>query len=88
VATAVQLRFDAAGAPGLSDYVRGRLIKFAGQRATKEGVIVIEAARFRNAGAEPRRRARQARRAGGEGGRGRRPAAQEDPAFQGRVERG
>ncbi len=47
VATAVQLRFDAAGAPGLSDYVRGRLIKFAGQRATKEGVIVIEAARFR-----------------------------------------
>ena len=47
VATAVQLRFDAAGAPGLSDYVRARLIRFAGQRATKEGVIVIEAARFR-----------------------------------------
>ena len=47
VATAVQLRFDAAQAPGLSDYVRARLIRFAGQRATKEGVIVIEAARFR-----------------------------------------
>ena len=47
VATAVQLRFDAAQAPGLSAYVRARLIRFAGQRATKEGVIVIEAARFR-----------------------------------------
>ncbi|WP_315918396.1 alternative ribosome rescue aminoacyl-tRNA hydrolase ArfB [Mesorhizobium sp. SP-1A] len=47
VATAVQLRFDARNAPGLSDYVRERLIRFAGQRATKDGVIVIEAARFR-----------------------------------------
>mgnify|MGYP001236458364 CR=1 FL=1 len=32
VATAVQLRFDAAGAPGLSDYVRARLIRFADAR--------------------------------------------------------
>ena len=47
VATAVQLRFDAANAPGLSERVRARAIKFAGQRATREGVIVIEAARFR-----------------------------------------
>jgi ribosome-associated protein len=47
VATAVQLRFDAAHSPGLSERVRERTIKFAGQRATKDGVIVIEAGRFR-----------------------------------------
>jgi ribosome-associated protein len=47
VATAVQLRFDAARSPGLSERVRERTIKFAGQRATKDGVIVIEAGRFR-----------------------------------------
>ena len=47
VATAVQLRFDAAGATGLSERVRDRVIRMAGQRATKDGVIVIEAGRFR-----------------------------------------
>ncbi|TIM47852.1 alternative ribosome rescue aminoacyl-tRNA hydrolase ArfB [Mesorhizobium sp.] len=47
VATAVQLRFDAANAPGLSERVRERTIRLAGQRATKDGVIVIEARRFR-----------------------------------------
>jgi ribosome-associated protein len=47
VATAVQLRFDAAAAEGLSERVRARVIEFAGQRATKDGVIVIEAGRFR-----------------------------------------
>lgn len=47
VATAVQLRFDAANASGLSGRVRERAIKLAGQRATKDGVIVIEAGRFR-----------------------------------------
>ncbi|GLS29786.1 ribosome-associated protein [Mesorhizobium albiziae] len=47
VATAVQLRFDARNAAGLSDYVRERTIQLAGQRATKDGVIVIEAGRFR-----------------------------------------
>jgi ribosome-associated protein len=47
VATAVQLRFDAANAPGLSERVRARLLKLAGQRATKDGVVVIEADRFR-----------------------------------------
>lgn len=47
VATAVQLRFDAANSPGLSERVRERTILFAGQRATKDGVIVIEASRFR-----------------------------------------
>ena len=47
VATAVQLRFDAMNAKGLSERVRDRTIKMAGQRATKDGVIVIEAGRFR-----------------------------------------
>lgn len=47
VATAVQLRFDAAHAPGLSERVRERTIKLAGQRATKDGAIVIEAGRYR-----------------------------------------
>jgi ribosome-associated protein len=47
VATAVQLRFDAANAPGLSERVRERTIKLAGQRATKDGAIVIEAGRYR-----------------------------------------
>ena len=47
VATAVQLRYDAANARGLSDYVRQRVIALAGQKATKDGVIVIEADRFR-----------------------------------------
>jgi ribosome-associated protein len=47
VATAVQLRFDAANAAGLPERVRERTIKLAGQRATKDGVIVIEASRYR-----------------------------------------
>jgi ribosome-associated protein len=47
VATAVQLRFAAFRAEGLTEDVRRRLIRLAGQKATKEGVIVIEAARFR-----------------------------------------
>ena len=47
VATAVQLRFDAMNARSLPERVREVLIKLAGQRATKDGVIVIEASRFR-----------------------------------------
>lgn len=45
--TAVQLRFDAAGSSLFGDEVRERLIRLAGQRATKDGVIVITAQRFR-----------------------------------------
>ena len=47
VATAVQLRFDAARAAGLPEAVRTRLMQLAGRRLTAEGVIVIEAKRFR-----------------------------------------
>ena len=47
VATALQLRFDAANAEGLSERVRERAIRLAGQKATKDGIIIIEAGRFR-----------------------------------------
>ena len=47
VASAVQLRFDAAGSPHLPDWVKTKLIALAGQRATNDGVIVISADRFR-----------------------------------------
>jgi len=47
VATAVQLRFDAAHSASLPEPVRARLIKFAGRRMTKEGVLVITANRYR-----------------------------------------
>ena len=47
VATAVELRFDAANSPSLPPEVRNRLIRIAGRRATNEGVLIIEARRFR-----------------------------------------
>ena len=46
VSTAVQLRF-LAGQAGLPEDVLERLIKLAGQRATKDGDILIETSRFR-----------------------------------------
>jgi len=48
VATAVQLRFDVANSPSLSDEVKGRLTRLAGSRMTEEGVLVIEARRYRS----------------------------------------
>jgi ribosome-associated protein len=48
VATAVQLRFDAANSPSLPDEVRRRLIRLAGKRMTEDGVLVIHAKRFRS----------------------------------------
>ena len=47
VATAVQLRFDVALSPSLSDDVRERLLRLAGKRITEKGVLLIEARRFR-----------------------------------------
>ncbi|HEY9446187.1 MAG TPA: alternative ribosome rescue aminoacyl-tRNA hydrolase ArfB [Burkholderiales bacterium] len=48
VATAVQLRFDAAHSPSVPARVKPRLLKLAGRRATLEGVIVITADRHRS----------------------------------------
>ena len=47
-ATGVQLRFDAAGSPSLPEAVRARLMRLARGRLTDEGVIIIEATRFRS----------------------------------------
>ena len=48
VATAVKLRFNAARSPSLPEDVRDRLMRLAGKRLTEEGVIVIDARRFRS----------------------------------------
>lgn len=47
VATAVQMRFDAANSPSLNEGTRARLMKLAGSRLTQDGVILINAVRFR-----------------------------------------
>jgi len=48
VSSAVQLRFDVAHSPSLGDEVRARLSQLAGQRLTKDGVIVISARSHRS----------------------------------------
>jgi ribosome-associated protein len=48
VASAAQLRFDAAHSPALSQGVLRRLATLAGRRMTRDGVIVIQAQRFRS----------------------------------------
>ena len=48
VASAVQLRFDAGNATGLPEHVSQRVIRLAGSKATKDGVIIIEARRHRS----------------------------------------
>ena len=47
VATAVQLRFDVAYSPSLPEDVRERLTRLAGKRITREGLLIIDARRFR-----------------------------------------
>lgn len=47
VSTAVELRFDAAGSPSLAADVKARLLRLAGRRAGADGVILIDARRFR-----------------------------------------
>ncbi|WP_419907118.1 alternative ribosome rescue aminoacyl-tRNA hydrolase ArfB [Hoeflea sp.] len=47
VATSVQLRFDARSSPSLPERVKQNLVSLAGRRMTKDGVVVIEADRFR-----------------------------------------
>ena len=47
VATAVQLRFDVAGSPSLPGELKARLARLAGRRMTQDGVLVIDARRYR-----------------------------------------
>jgi ribosome-associated protein len=47
VSTAVQLRFDVGNSPSLPDDVRERVVRLAGRRITEDGVLIIEARRFR-----------------------------------------
>jgi len=48
VSSAVQLRFDARQSPSLPNDVAVRLLRLAGKRATKEGIIVIVAQQHRD----------------------------------------
>ena len=48
VASAVQLRFDAAHSPSLSEAVRQKLMRLAGNRLTRSGEIVLVSRRTRS----------------------------------------
>ncbi|MHB0965868.1 MAG: alternative ribosome rescue aminoacyl-tRNA hydrolase ArfB [Bellilinea sp.] len=48
VSSAVQLRFDAANSPSLPAEVKERLTKLAGSRMTEDGILIIEAKRYRS----------------------------------------
>ena len=47
VSSAVQLRFDVHGSESLPEEVRERLLRLARNRINRDGVLVIEARRFR-----------------------------------------
>jgi ribosome-associated protein len=47
VASAAQLRFNVRNSGSLEPEVKERLIKLAGSRVTEEGVLIIEAKRYR-----------------------------------------
>ncbi len=48
VSSAVELRFDVAASASLPEAVRGRLLARRDRRMTGDGVLVIQAARFRD----------------------------------------
>jgi ribosome-associated protein len=50
VATTVQLRFDVANSPSIPEEVRERLISLERNRITEDGVLIINARRFRTQG--------------------------------------
>ena len=50
VATAVQLRFDMANSPSLDAWQKSRLSRLASHLLTSDGVLIIEANRFRTQG--------------------------------------
>jgi ribosome-associated protein len=48
VSTAVQLFFNIPNSPSLSDRVKANAMRLAGRRMSKDGVLMIEASRFRS----------------------------------------
>ena len=48
VSTAVQLFFNIPNSPSLTERVKANAVKLAGKRLSKEGVLMIEASRFRS----------------------------------------
>lgn len=54
VSSAVQIRFDLANSPSLSEAMKRRVVAIAGSRLTKDGVLVITANGFRE---QPQNRA-------------------------------
>jgi ribosome-associated protein len=48
VSSAVQIRFNLMASPSLSDEVKARAARLAGKKLTKDGVIVVTAARHRS----------------------------------------
>lgn len=47
VSTAVELRFDARRSPSLNDEVRARLLAKRDHRITEDGIVIIQAMRYR-----------------------------------------
>jgi ribosome-associated protein len=47
VSSAAQLRFDVFGSPSLLPDVKERLVRMAGSRVTDDGILIIEAKRYR-----------------------------------------
>jgi ribosome-associated protein len=47
VATSVQLRFDVRNSPSLEPCVKDRLVKLGCSRVTEDGILIIEAKRYR-----------------------------------------
>jgi ribosome-associated protein len=48
VSTAVELRFNFSANRSIPDYARGKLKRLAGRRLTTDGIVVIQADRFRS----------------------------------------
>jgi len=48
VSTAAQLRFDVLNSPNLKQEVKDRVTRLAGSKMTREGVLIIQANRFRS----------------------------------------
>ncbi|MEL6642509.1 MAG: alternative ribosome rescue aminoacyl-tRNA hydrolase ArfB [Pseudomonadota bacterium] len=48
VSTAVELRFEAARSPNLTDAVKARLKRIAGRRWTKDGAVVLQVSEARS----------------------------------------